>query len=142
MPEPTAVPPHADAAARPSPARDASSATRARAERATPADIQGILLRHLQENYLPQGGDVRIGPGEDLFDSGVLDSAAVLSVVLFIEQEFAITIPDEDLLPENVASVDAAVVYITGRLDGGRSDASTGEEAHGTHEEVPGLGSR
>lgn len=108
----------------------------------SPADIQAALLAHLQENFLPQGGDAGIDPAEDLFDSGVLDSAAVLSVVLFIEQEFAITIPDEDLLPENVACVDAAVAYITRRLDGGRSGTPTGEERRGIHEEVPGLGPR
>lgn len=84
-------------------------------------------MKYLRENYLPQNGDVVIDANEDLFDSGILDSAAVLSVILFIEQQFAITIPDEDLLPENVASVDAAAAYITRRLNGGRSGTEQGE---------------
>jgi acyl carrier protein len=91
------------------------------------ADIQATLISYLQENYLPQSGDVVIDPNVDLFDSGILDSAAVLSVVLFIEQEFAITMPDEDLLPENVASVSAAAAYIMRRLDGSRDSAAKGE---------------
>ena len=105
-------------------------------------DIEATLVRHLQENYLPQSGEQRIDPREDLFDSGILDSAAVLSVILFIEQEFAITIPDEDLLPENVASVEAAVAYVTRRLNGGRGGAATGEARHDVGEEVRGLGPR
>lgn len=84
-------------------------------------------MKYLRENYLPQNGDVVIDANEDLFDSGILDSAAVLSVILFIEQQFAITIPDEDLLPENVASVDAAAAYITRRLNGGRGGTEQGE---------------
>jgi acyl carrier protein len=105
-------------------------------------DIQATLLRHLRENYLPQGGDLRIDPGDDLFNSGILDSAAVISVILFIEEDFAITIPDEDLLPENLASVDAAVAYITRRLDGARTGVPNGVEFHGVSEEVPRLGPR
>jgi acyl carrier protein len=105
-------------------------------------DIEATVVRYLQENYLPQSGERRIDPRENLFDSGILDSAAVLSVILFIEQEFAITIPDEDLLPENVASVEAAVAYVTRRLNGGRSGAEKGEVRHDVSEEVRGLGPR
>ncbi len=90
-------------------------------------DIRAILITYLRENYLPQNGSVVIDPDRDLFDSGILDSAAVLSVVLFIEQQFAITMPDEDLLPENVASVNAAAAYITRRLNGGRGGTAQGE---------------
>ena len=103
-------------------------------------DIQATLLRHLQENYLPQGRVLRIDPGDDLFDSGILDSAAVISVILFIEEEYAISIPDEDLLPENLASVDAAVAYIARRLDGGATGVPKGEVSHGVSEEVSRLG--
>jgi len=105
-------------------------------------DIQETLVRYLQENYLPQSGEQRIDTREDLFDAGILDSAAVLSVILFIEQEFAITIPDEDLLPDNVASVEAAVTYITRRLNGRPNEAGKGAEPHGVDQEVPGLGPR
>ena len=81
-------------------------------------DIEDVLLEHLRENYLPQGTELRLDPKVDLFDTGILDSAAVLSVIFFIETEFSLTIPDEDLLPENIRSVNAATRYITKRLNG------------------------
>jgi len=78
-------------------------------------NIEAVLIAHLRENYLPRGD---IDPNEDLFDSGILDSAAVLSVVMFIETEFALAIPDEDLLPENFSCVASTAKYISGRLIG------------------------
>ena len=105
-------------------------------------DIEKVLIEHLRENYLPRGTEVRIDPKVDLFDTGILDSAAVLSVILFIETEFGITIPDEDLLPENISSVDAATRYITMRLNGSDPARSAGGKHDVVDEEVPDLGSR
>jgi acyl carrier protein len=106
------------------------------------ADIEELLIEHLRENYLPRGTEARIDPELDLFDAGIIDSAAVLSVILFIETEFGITVPDEDLLPENISSVAAATRYITMRLNG--SDPA--RNAEGKHDvvnqEVLDMGSR
>jgi acyl carrier protein len=140
MSELTSTEPHTDATGHD--VRGRAASTPAAAVEPMTTAIQAVLLRHLQENYLPQGGDLRIDPGDDLFDSGILDSAAVLSVILFIEQEFGVTIPDEDLLPENIASVDAAVAYITRRLDGRRIGVTNREKLHGVSEEVSRLGPR
>jgi len=82
------------------------------------ADIEEVLIEYIRENYLPRGTKVRIDPKVDLFDTGIIDSAAVLSVIFFIETEFGLTIPDEDLLPENISSVHAATRYIAKRLNG------------------------
>lgn len=106
------------------------------------ADVEGVLIKHLRENYLPRGTDVRIDPQVDLFDSGILDSAAVLSVIFFIETEFGLTIPDEDLLPENISSVEAATRYITMRLSGSGPARSVEGENVVVDQEMPDLGSR
>ncbi|MHC4235823.1 MAG: phosphopantetheine-binding protein [Planctomycetota bacterium] len=105
-------------------------------------DIEAVLIEHLRENYLPRGTEVRIDPEVDLFDTGILDSAAVLSVVFFIETEFGLTIPDEDLLPENISSVAAATRYITMRLDGSDLARSVGGKHDVVDQEMPDLGSR
>lgn len=105
-------------------------------------DIERLLIEHVRENYLPRGTEVRIDPEVNLFDTGILDSAAVLSVILFIETEFGLTIPDEDLLPENISSVAAATRYITMRLNGPDPAPSAGVKHDVVDEEVPGLGSR
>lgn len=42
---------------------------------------------------------------ESLFDSGYLDSFSLAELVLELEKEFSITIPDSDLNPRRFASI-------------------------------------
>ena len=46
-------------------------------------------------------------PGDSLLAKGLLDSMSILKTVTFCEEQFGITIPDEDVLPDNFESVKA-----------------------------------
>ena len=48
-----------------------------------------------------------LGPEESLLKKGLLDSMSILKTVTFCEEEFGITIPDEDVLPDHFESVRA-----------------------------------
>jgi acyl carrier protein len=52
---------------------------------------------------------------------GIVDSTGVLDVITFIENEFDIKIPPEDMLPENLDSIERIAAYVTGNLSGGHS---------------------
>jgi acyl carrier protein len=54
-----------------------------------------------------------------LLETGILDSLGLLRLVVFIQERFAITVDDVDLIPENFDSVDAISAYLRSR-DGGR----------------------
>ena len=43
----------------------------------------------------------KVGRNDPLLENGLLDSLGILEIVAFLEQEFRITITDEELLPEN-----------------------------------------
>jgi acyl carrier protein len=43
--------------------------------------------------------------GENLIEKGLLDSLAILKVVTFCEEQFGVTIPDAEVLPDNMESV-------------------------------------
>jgi acyl carrier protein len=70
------------------------------------------LWKYLENNCLPQGTTFKYSNEESLFNTGILDSAALISFVLFIETRFSLTIPDEDLLPENFTSISSISSYI------------------------------
>ena len=78
--------------------------------------VVGVLWGFLRENCLPRECEVEYGGDTNLFETGIIDSAGVLAFVAFIEQVYGFSIPDEDLLPENLKSVDAAARYIQARL--------------------------
>ena len=53
---------------------------------------------------------------EDLIDDGILDSLDIVSIVSSVYSEFDITIPPEEIIPENFNSATALMELIT-RLD-------------------------
>lgn len=53
---------------------------------------------------------------EDLIDDGILDSLDIVSIVSSVYSEFDVTIPPEEIIPENFNSTGALMELIT-RLD-------------------------
>jgi acyl carrier protein len=54
-------------------------------------------------------------PDEPLFESGFLDSFALVDVVAALEKQFSIEIPDADLHPQKFASVARIREYVEKR---------------------------
>ena len=79
------------------------------------ADIETILIGFLRKNCLPQKKEIILRPEDNLFNSGILDSAGLLHFVGYIESEFSIEIPDEDLIPEKFTSIASIADYIKSR---------------------------
>lgn len=78
--------------------------------------LEQQLRQFLAENFILDDGGAGLGADESLTDSGVLDSMGVLELIMFIEENFGITVPDEDTLPENLDSVSRLVAYVGRRL--------------------------
>jgi acyl carrier protein len=49
-----------------------------------------------------------------LLDAGIVDSTGVLEVIGFLESEFGVTVPDNEILPENLDSI-ARIAAFVGR---------------------------
>ena len=70
------------------------------------------LLEILSELH----SDVDFESTEDLVDDGILDSLDIVTLVTEIDAEFGVTIPAEEIIPENFNSAKALMELIT-RLD-------------------------
>jgi len=51
-------------------------------------------------------------PGDSLLERGLLDSLAILKTVTFCEEQFGVTIPDAEVLPDNFESVQAIAALV------------------------------
>ena len=60
--------------------------------------------------------DVDFATTVDLIDDGILDSLDIVTLVTEINAEFDVTIPAEEIIPENFNSADALMALIT-KLD-------------------------
>ena len=50
-----------------------------------------------------------------LIDAGLLDSLAVFNLVIFVEEDFGVVLHDEDLVPENFATIGAIASLVESR---------------------------
>jgi len=71
---------------------------------ATQSEIINQLTAYLKKRFLASG--VEIQPADKFADIGI-DSMSVVELVMFIEEEFGIAIPADQLTGENLASLDA-----------------------------------
>lgn len=58
----------------------------------------------------------RLTDDVSLVETGTLDSTGVIEVVVFLQNVFGVEVPDEDLLPENLASINRITAYVDRRL--------------------------
>ena len=61
-----------------------------------------LLAEVLYDKNLPT-----LAVDDNLIEQGLLDSLAILRVVSFCEEQFGVTIPDTEVLPDNMESVGA-----------------------------------
>ena len=50
-----------------------------------------------------------------LLDAGIIDSTGVLEVIAFIEETFSVTVEDQEMLPENLDSIERIARFVTGK---------------------------
>ncbi len=62
------------------------------------------------------GEDEDLKDNSSFLDEGIIDSTGILELVNFLEEHFAITVSDEDLLPENLDSINNVVAYLESKL--------------------------
>ena len=77
------------------------------------------IQERLRDYLVKQIGDPslrkRLSGEFPIIESGVIDSQGILSLVLFVEAEFDIEILDEDLVLENVGTLDRLAAYVEAR---------------------------
>ena len=63
------------------------------------------------ENYL-FGEEKKLQNSDSFMESGIIDSTGILELVRFLEATFAIKVADEDLIPDNLDSIEKIVSFV------------------------------
>ena len=74
-------------------------------------DSKSAIRQFVVENFLFGHGDTLTDTASFL-DEGIIDSTGVLQVVAFLEETFAISVGDSELIPENLDSIDAIAAFV------------------------------
>jgi acyl carrier protein len=74
-------------------------------------DKTQILLDYVKDE-LARGRAPNLKATDDLLNAGILDSLGIFQMVTFIEKQFGIQVPDEDVVFDNFYSVEALINYL------------------------------
>jgi acyl carrier protein len=74
--------------------------------------IQQSIRSYVLENFLFTDDESVLKDSDSFLAGGIIDSTGVLEIMLFIEETFDIKVKDEEMLPENLDSVDNLVAFV------------------------------
>ena len=79
------------------------------------SDLKAQIREFIVENFL--FGDANgLKDDSSFLDEGIMDSTGVLELVTFLEEKFSIKVEDEDLIPENLDSINNVTAYLEKKM--------------------------
>jgi len=79
------------------------------------SELKEKIRSFIVENFL-FGNDDGLSDDSSFLEEGIIDSTGILELVSFLEEEFGITVDDEDLIPENLDSINNVTNYLAKKL--------------------------
>ena len=76
-------------------------------------DVRGFVT----DNFLFGRKNVSLAGDDSLLEQGLIDSTGVLELVSFIENKFEIKVEDDDLVPDNLDSINRLIAFIETKLE-------------------------
>lgn len=74
--------------------------------------MRSQLRSFLLDNYLFTDDESALDDQSSFLEEGTLDSTGILELVMFLEETFGIKIADEEMVPDNLDSVAAALAFV------------------------------
>jgi len=75
-----------------------------------------IIKTFIVENFL-FGSEDGLEEKTSFLEEGIIDSTGILELVTFLEEEFSITVEDEELVPENLDSINNVTAFLERKIE-------------------------
>lgn len=72
------------------------------------AQLRTLIL----ENYLFTDDESELDDDVSFLDTGILDSMGIMEVIAFLDDEYGIKVAEEEMVPENLDSIDNLLGFI------------------------------
>lgn len=79
-------------------------------------EIERSIMQHIQD--VAAGSQVSVTRETGLLETGLLDSINLVGLIQFLEERFAIRIPDSDIGAELFTSPASVIAYVEQRVGG------------------------
>ena len=85
-------------------------------------DIKTSITTFIVDNFLFGTAD-NLQDDTSFLEEGIIDSTGVLELITFLEETYDITVDDEELIPENLDSINNVTAFLNAKLAGGAKTA-------------------
>ncbi len=75
-------------------------------------DIKSTVRHFIIENFLFGSEPDSFNDDDSLLENGIIDSTGILELIVFIEDSCDIKIQDEEIIPENLDSLDNIFLFV------------------------------
>lgn len=86
--------------------------------------MEAIINDYISREFVQDSSLLPLGNATSLLETGILDSLALLRLVVFVQEQFGIVVDDLELVPEHFASVDAICSYLRSATENKTGQAS------------------
>ncbi len=76
------------------------------------ADTRTELRRYINDNFVMGAAGTKFGDADSFMELHILDSTGFLELVAYLEETYAIAVADEEMIPENLDSLDNLAAFI------------------------------
>ena len=83
---------------------------------AEPSKVASTIKRFVCSELAPEVDPAELQDDDSLLDSGILDSFGIMTLLDFLQQDFGVEIPAEDIEPDNFETIAAIAKTVTGYL--------------------------
>lgn len=78
--------------------------------------IKKRVWEYIESNFFFGVDAKAVGDDQSFLDLGVLDSTGVIELVSFLEETYGIQVDDEEMIPENLDSLNNIERYVSAKL--------------------------
>jgi acyl carrier protein len=79
-------------------------------------DIKAQVRTYIADNFVMGSNAPKFADGDSFLDKHIIDSTGFLELVTFLEEKFGIQVEDDEMIPENLDTLDNIDAYVTRKL--------------------------
>jgi acyl carrier protein len=76
-------------------------------------DAKQKIRHYILENFLFTDDESALNDSDSFLAGGIIDSTGILEIMYFIEETFGISVADDEMVPENLDSVNNLHAFVT-----------------------------
>jgi len=80
-------------------------------------NTESVIRKFIADSFMYREGIETLKNTDSLLEQGLIDSTGVLELVFFLEKTFSFKVKDDEVLPENLDSINQIVAFVSRKIE-------------------------